>query len=251
MRLLIVEDHRELAELLAEFFFRHASSVADVEIAHDGLGAVEAAKVFQHDVVLMDLLLPVLDGVEATRRIKAVSSRSRVLIFTGWDDPAHWLAGLRAGANGIYLKGTGDFVTLLHTVEAVCKGEFVFPDRFGKPPSPLRLPNPPDWASVTPVEREMLRLAWDGWSDDQISAHFKISIKTLSNRKTEIKQKLQVAHWTQAVVLYGRGRPLGWPRGASWPWNCLLVFSCSWGSARFGPVGWRSCCWLSSAWRSG
>ena len=124
LTILVAEDHplyrRALTTLLAG-----QDGWEVVAEAEDGIGAVTAAHTTQPDVVLMDLNLPGLDGIEATRRIVAASPHIAVLVLTMYDDDASVFAAVRAGARGYLLKGA-DQADIVRAVTAVAGGEAIF-----------------------------------------------------------------------------------------------------------------------------
>ena len=145
LTILVAEDHplyrRALTTLLAG-----QDGWDVVAEAEDGIGAVTAAHTIQPDVVLMDLNLPGLDGIEATRRIVAASPHIAVLVLTMYDDDSSVFAAVRAGARGYLLKGA-DQADIVRAVTAVAGGEAIFGpsvarriiDFFAAPPGPQRL----------------------------------------------------------------------------------------------------------------
>jgi DNA-binding NarL/FixJ family response regulator len=155
------------------------------------------------DVVFMDLNLPGISGIEATRRIAAASPQTAVLIVTMVDDDATVVAALRAGARGYVLKGADqdEVRGALHTVAA---GGAVFGAGVAAQVLAMaggtgaRVPDPDD--DLTAREREVLNLIADGQGNAQIARALGVSVKTVQNYVSRILVKLQAADRTQAAL---------------------------------------------------
>jgi len=176
--------------------------------AGDGEEALTVVAQQQPDVVLMDVRMPRLDGVEATRRIVASGSRSRVLILTTFDLDEYAFAGLRAGASGFLLKNVPP-PDLLTAIRAVATGDAVvapsvtrrlldaFADRLPNPSRPLDEILVP----LTPREREVLVEIATGDSNAQIAERLVLSEATVKTHVGRILAKLHLRDRVQAVVL--------------------------------------------------
>jgi len=176
--------------------------------AGDGEEAVRVVAQHQPDVVLMDVRMPRLDGVEATRRIVTSGSRSRVLILTTFDLDEYAFAGLRAGASGFLLKNVPP-PDLLTAIRAVASGDAVvapsvtrrlldaFADRLPTSAKPLDQILSP----LTPREREVLVEIATGDSNAQIADRLVLSEATVKTHVGRILAKLQLHDRVQAVVL--------------------------------------------------
>ena len=176
--------------------------------AADGEEAVRVVAQHQPDVVLMDVRMPRLDGVEATRRIVTSGSRSRVLILTTFDLDEYAFAGLRAGASGFLLKNVPP-PDLLTAIRAVASGDAVvapsvtrrlldaFADRLPTSAKPLD----EILAPLTPREREVLVEIATGDSNAQIADRLVLSEATVKTHVGRIFAKLQLHDRVQAVVL--------------------------------------------------
>ncbi len=184
-----------------------------VGTAADGPEAVDLAEELQPDVVVMDLHLPRLGGIEATRRIVATSPHVAVLVLTMLDEEDSVFAALRAGARGYLLKGATpeDIVRGVHTV---ARGEAVFGpeiadrmlDFFTGTPGRRAAPVLPQ---LTVREREVLALIAGGARNSQIAQRLVISPKTVRNHISNIFTKLQVADRAEAIAV---ARSAGLPR---------------------------------------
>jgi DNA-binding NarL/FixJ family response regulator len=168
------------------------------------------------DVVLMDLHMPDLGGIEATRRIVAAAPRSSVLVLTMFEDDDSVFAALRAGARGYLLKGAGQ-EELGRAIQAVACGEAIFSpaiatkviDFFARA-DPAGLP-PTVFSDLTNREREVLDLIAQGLPNSEITRRLVLSPKTVRNHVSNILNKLQVRDRAEAIV---RAREAGLGRRA-------------------------------------
>lgn len=212
IRILIVDDQRLMREGLATLL----ELEDDLEIAgeaEDGQAALDQYEGLRPDVVLMDIRMPRMDGVEATRRLRQRWTDARVIILTTFDDDAYVFDGLRAGALGYLLKD----VSGQELAEAVRKvaagGALIEPSvarkvlaeftRLAEPARPAidHLPEP-----LSERELEILRLVAAGASNRQIAGQLFLAEGTVKNYISTILAKLGVEDRTQAAL---RGRELG------------------------------------------
>jgi DNA-binding NarL/FixJ family response regulator len=171
--------------------------------AADGRDAVSLAVSLQPDVVVMDLQMPELDGVEATRQIAERLPGSAVLVLTMHDDDASVFAAMRAGARGYLLKGAAQD-DVARAIAAVSRGEAIFGPAvagrllqfFAAGPESAALPFP----ELTVREREILDLMAGGLTNAEIAQRLFLSSKTVSNNVSVIFDKLQVAGRPKAIV---------------------------------------------------
>lgn len=215
VRVVVADDHptfrRGVTALLA--------SVADIELvgeAADGESAVEVATAMRPDVVLMDLTMPGVGGVEATRRITAAAPQVAVLVVTMLDDDEAVFAAMRAGARGYVVKGQ-DTDDVLRAVRSVARGDAVFgPAVAGRVLSyltrPLSARDPVLFPELSDREREVLELLARGHTNSDIARVLVLSPKTVRNHVSNIFTKLQVAGRADAVERarsagLGRTRP--------------------------------------------
>ncbi|MGW7532303.1 response regulator [Amycolatopsis sp. NPDC054798] len=178
--LLVVDDQATVREALA-VMLDLAEDVNVVATATNGAEAVEAAQQHRPDVVLMDLNMPVLDGVGATGRIRETQPGTTVLVLTTFDDDESILAALQAGASG-YLTKEADRTTILHAVRTAAQGQTVLSPEVQRrllalaaKPAP---PAEPD-LSLTAREQEILGLIGDGLRNPEIAAKLVISEATV------------------------------------------------------------------------
>ena len=205
---LVVDDHPVFRDGLAALV-NSLDDMAVVAVAADGRQAVEAVRSRRVDVVLMDLNLPVLPGVEATARITAMPDPPAVLVLTMVDDDDTVVAALRAGARGYVLKGsTGEEIAA--AVRTVAAGGAVFGAGVAaRVLAASRTAAPPEETTadgLTAREREVLARIADGASNAQIARALGLSVKTVQNYVSRILDKMQVSDRTQAALRARDGR---------------------------------------------
>jgi len=206
IRVLVVDDQ----ELVRAGFVKLIESEPDVRVvgeAADGLEAVEAAARTRCDIVLMDIRMPNLDGLEATRRICARSDPPRVLVLTTYDLDEYVFEALKAGAGGFLLKDA-PADQLLAGIRVVAAGEALLApavtrrliEEFARRPAPPP-EGPPELAELTPREREILALIARGLSNSEIAANLILAESTIKSHVGSIFMKLGLRDRVQAVVL--------------------------------------------------
>jgi DNA-binding NarL/FixJ family response regulator len=207
VRVLIADDQ----QLLRASFAVLVGAAAGLEVvgeAGDGLQAVEQATALRPDVVLMDVRMPGLDGIEATRRIcgAAPTADVKVLILTTFDLDSYVFSALRAGASGFLLKDTpaGDLLT---AIRVVASGEALLAPsvtrrligEFARRPRPRQQPLRP-LNGITAREREVLRLIGQGLSNAEIADHLVISMATVKTHIGQLLAKLHARDRAQLVI---------------------------------------------------
>ncbi len=204
IRVLIADDHRLFRQGLRQI----CEGLGRLEVvgeAADGQEAVELARRLRPDVILMDINMPVLDGVQATSQIMEDNPAARVIILTMYKQNHYVFEAIKAGARGYLLKDI-DEQELVDAVRAVHRGEALIDpglaarllDEF------RRLSQAPAGAEVenlTPAEMEVLRLVAQGADNRAIARQLCLSERTVANRLSEIYDKLHVANRTQAALL--------------------------------------------------
>jgi DNA-binding NarL/FixJ family response regulator len=206
IRVLLVDDQ----ELVREGFARLLRDMADVEVvgqAGDGAAAVELARTTRPDVVLMDVRMPVMDGVEATARIVEERPAVRVLVLTTFDVDEEVHRALQAGASGFLLKDT-PYDQLIHAIRVVSRGDSVLApsatrrliESLGAAAAPTR-EDRELVAKLTEREREVLLLMAQGMSNAEIGAQIFLSEATVKTHVGRLLAKLGCRDRVQAVVL--------------------------------------------------
>jgi len=184
---------------------------ADIEIvgeAENGQTAINLTKELQPNVILMDIRMPIMDGVAATKEINTQFPHSKVLILTTFDDDEYVKAGLQNGAMGYLLKDTPS-EELAVAIRAVDKGYSQLGPGIVKKlitQFPATLPQsvlavPPNLAELTPREKEVLRLIAIGDNNREIAQKLYISEGTVKNHVTNILNRLNLRDRTQAAIL--------------------------------------------------
>jgi DNA-binding NarL/FixJ family response regulator len=180
----------------------------DLEVvgeASDGQEAVRLTRERAPDVVLMDVRMPVVDGIEATRQIAECGSRARVLVLTTWDVDAHVVAALRAGASGFLLKDIRP-AELVEAIRLTARGDALLAptamsrilDRFLRTtPDPAP---PTSLQDLSGREREVLTLIGQALSNAEIAKRLRLSEATVKNHVTAVLRKLGLRDRVQAVV---------------------------------------------------
>lgn len=202
IRLYIADDHQLFRDGLRALFH----SVEDIEMigeASDGETAVREIAELQPDVVLMDIQMPGMNGIEATRTLSAGKHQMGIIILTMFEDDDSVFAAMRAGARGYILKGA-DQHEVLRTIRAVSDGEALFgPDIAGRLMgffSELPQTNSEVFPELTEREHEVLELIARGLSNQRIADRLVIANKTVRNHVSNIFSKMQVADRAQAIV---------------------------------------------------
>lgn len=193
IRVLIAEDHLIVREGLCALLEREDGLVV-VGVASDGEQAVSEARRLQPDVVLMDLSMPTIDGVEATRRVRADCPRTRVLVLSMHGTEEFVRPAVRAGAAGYVLKGAG-MADLLGAVRTVAAGGAFFGP--GVADILLEESEPP----LTARERQVLRLVASGYTSPQIATHMGLSARTVEGHRARVMSKLSI-HDLPGLVRY-------------------------------------------------
>lgn len=204
IRILVVDDHKLFREGLAALL-NTAAETAVVGEAATGQEAIAQAAAVSPDVILMDIQMPDLNGIEATRRILADQPGVGVIMLTMLEDDDSLFAAMCAGARGYILKGA-DKAEVMRTVTAVAGGQALFgPAIAGRLTTFFQRGGGQETATtpfpdLTDRERELLRLIAQGLSNNDIAARLNISGKTVSNHISNIFNKLQVADRAQAMI---------------------------------------------------
>lgn len=202
IRVLIADDHPMVRQGIRTFLERQAE-IEIVGEATTGVEAVARTRELVPDVVLMDLKMPDMDGVAATREIKAHHSEVRVIALTAFEENQLILTALQAGASGYLLKGI-HAQGLVNAIRAAVRGETpLAPQVTQKLVETVRQPHAAqdaNLASLSEREREILARLAQGLSNREIAARLAVSDKTVKFHVSNILQKLQLSDRTQAAL---------------------------------------------------
>ena len=203
IRVLIADDHTLFREGLRALL----ASVSDIDVVSETASGQETlvkADELQPDVILMDIQMPGLNGIEATRRILHAHPHIGIIMLTMFQDDDSVFAAMRAGARGYVLKGADQGV-LLRAVHAVANGESLFSPEIAerlmqffanlKPAAGAEI-----FPELTTREREILTLIAQGDTNADIATKLTLSVKTVRNHVSNIFSKLQVADRVQAAI---------------------------------------------------
>lgn len=206
IRVLIADDHT----LFRDGLHGLLNAMPDIEVvgeAATGDEAIALAQSLAPDVILMDIKMPGLNGIAATREILAKSPQIGILIITMFEDDDSVFAAMRAGARGYLLKAASH-EELLRAIRSVSNGEAIFGPGIARrligffaTPAAMPPTTPPRaFPSLSDREEEILRLIAQGRSNHEIANQLGLSVKTVQNHVSNIFGKLQVADRVQAVI---------------------------------------------------
>jgi DNA-binding NarL/FixJ family response regulator len=198
---LIVDDHLVLRSGL-KLLLELESGIEVLGDAESAESAMRLASELQPDVILMDIQLPAMNGIEASKRIKATNPRIQILMLTMFQDDDSVFAAVRAGAQGYLLKGASQ-EDIANAIRGVARGEAIFGAgvaervlRFFSAVRPIAAPIFPE---LTAREREILELIAQKCSNATIATRLDLSPKTVRNYVSNIISKLQVADRSEAI----------------------------------------------------
>ena len=199
---MIVDDH-EMVRKGAKGYLEAQPEIAVVAEAESGEEAVRLAREYIPDVVLMDLVMPGMDGVEATRKVKDISPRSQIIILTSFHEDEHIFPALQAGAISYLLKDV-KARELVEAIQRAAKGEATLHPRVAARLIKQFSHGEPDGRSLftelTEREVEVLTLIAKGFTNQKIADDLVISIGTVKGHVSNILSKLHLADRTQAAV---------------------------------------------------
>lgn len=205
-RILLADDHELFREGLAGLI----NAQPDMEVvgqAGDGLEALTLARDLRPDLVVMDIKMPLCEGLEATRLIRAEWPEARILILTVHDEDEKLFEAIKSGACGYLLKSANS-VDFLRVVRGVVVGEAALPPRLAArlleefarlANRPAPGPSSPEYADLTPRERETLNLVATGATDKEIAAQLSLSPHTVKSHVRSILSKLHAINRRQAA----------------------------------------------------
>jgi len=198
--ILIVDDHPLVRQGIISFLEVQDELEVKGEAA-DGEEAIRAAEELKPDVILMDLLMPGMDGIEAIRQIKSSRPETRIIVLTSFAQNDKVFPAIKAGADGYLLKDTSP-ADLVKAIKSVCNGEAALhPDIARKLMLQLSSRSKMDTVeTLTPRELEVLELIAQGLSNEEIANRLFISDKTVKTHVSNILHKLHLNHRIQAAL---------------------------------------------------
>ncbi len=200
IRVLIAEDHAVVREGTRQILTADPA-IDVVGEAEDGARALELAELLQPDVLVLDLRLPKVTGIDVARRLALHSSETRILVLSAYDDDDYVFAAMDAGASGYLLKTAhGDEV--VSAIRAIARGEVVLQaaiaSKFLRSNGNVRGPNLQE--RLTEREMEILRLAAQGLRNKEIADRLSLSQRTIEGHLSHVFSKLNVGSRTEAVL---------------------------------------------------
>jgi len=200
VRIVVADDHSLIREGLRALL----SSVDGYELvgtASDGAAAVREVVTLRPDVLILDIGMPSLNGIEVARRVTKAVPTVNILMLTMFEADEHVLAAIRAGALGYVLKGASAD-EIMRAIDAVAAGEAILGPGLARRTLQLMSAPPaePVFAELTPREREVLELIAGGLSNSSIATRIRLSQNTISNHISSIFAKLQVENRGEAIV---------------------------------------------------
>ena len=207
IRLLLVDDH-EVVRIGLRALLELEPDMRVVGEAADGAAAVQQAQALQPDVVLMDVRMSAMDGIEACRELKSCVPGTAVLLLTSFGTEEAVLAGLMAGASGFLLKNTGR-ADLLRAVRAVAAGQSLLDPAVTRRVTEQLVElasraDPPELAQLSVREREVLALVAQGMTNREIAERLVISDVTARNHVSHILEKLDMSRRSEAAAFAAR-----------------------------------------------
>jgi two-component system, NarL family, response regulator LiaR len=201
LNVLIVEDDPVMRMGLKQFLEAHSPITIAGEAA-DGYSAIDAVRQLNPDLVIMDVGLPQLDGIEATRQIRAESLMTRILVLTSHEEETEIIAALSCGADGYCIKGTS-LQQLLSAIAVVQEGAVYLDPQIAR--AVIAHLQPPRFKTsqidLSPRELEILKLIVDGRSNPEIAEMLYLSLSTVKAHIRSIMNKLAVDDRVQAAVV--------------------------------------------------
>ena len=194
IKILLADDH-SVVRMGLKALFGCEPGFSVVGEAEDGLQAVELARALAPDVVVMDLMMPKLNGVKAIRRIKAMGIEARVLVLTSYGTTDEVAQAVAAGATGVIVKdATND--EIIDAIRRVAHGDSVFSPEIA---NTINCPSAPN--SLTTRQMEILLMVAKGLSNPEIARMFGISVDGVKNHLNAIFSKIDASNRTEAVAI--------------------------------------------------
>jgi two-component system response regulator NreC len=204
-RVLLADDHRLVRQGLRTLLEKQGFQV--VSEASDGQEALGAVEKTQTDVAILDISMPILNGVDAARELLKSSPKTKVILLTQHDEDQYVTEALRAGVRGYVLKSQAA-EDLVHAIQEVCRGSIYLSPNISGAVVDAYLSK--TYASPDPLsgrERQVLQLVGEGKSTKDIAVHLGISVKTAESHRARLMKKLDI-HETASLVRYAIRRGL-------------------------------------------
>ncbi len=206
-RILLADDHTLVLEGIHKILQDEFDVIGMVE---DGRALVEAAQRLDPDVIVLDISMPMLNGLEAARQIKKLMPTSKLIFLTMHGDPTYATEAFQAGASGYLLKRSAAS-ELTHAIHAVLKNQYYVTPIIAKdllsPLVQISPQSPPKGVTLTPRQREVLQLVAEGKSTKEIATVLNISVKTVEFHKSHIMKELDL-HTTAELTKYAMAHGL-------------------------------------------
>jgi two-component system, NarL family, response regulator NreC len=198
-QVLVADDHQIVRQGVRALLEREGFQV--VAEAGDGLAALQMTQKFHPDVAVLDVAMPLLNGLDAAREIQRISPKTKTIILTMHTEPHYILQGLRSGAKGFVMKthAAEDLVRAIR--EAARGGTYLSPEVFDAVVEAYRNDADVSFGPLSARERQVLQLVAEGKTTKEVAAILKISVKTAETYRTRIMSKLDL-HETANLVRY-------------------------------------------------
>jgi DNA-binding NarL/FixJ family response regulator len=199
LEILLADDHAVVRQGLRALLERAGFRV--VGEAGDGQEAIRLAEEFHPDVAVLDVAMPILNGIDAARGITKVSPRTKTILLTMYTQDRNVLEGLRTGVRGVVVKSKA-FDELLRAIQAVCKGDtYLSPDVSNLVVGAYLTNSPEQVMPLRDRERQVLQLVAEGKTSKEIATILGISVKTAESHRSKIMERLDI-HDTAGLVRY-------------------------------------------------
>jgi len=205
--ILVADDDPLVCDLLR--IRLQAAGFSVVNVVTDGRSAIEAVASMRPDILLLDISMPDLDGLEVLNVVKATSPVTQVLMLTARENPDYVARAIAMGAAGYIVKRPAAIESLSETIRLALEGDAVVVDQTLLREAALRTSHsngsaepeiPPSLAALTPQETEVLKLIAGGLTNEEIGASLHVSYNTVKSHVSSIYDKLQVSDRTQAAI---------------------------------------------------
>ncbi|QUX94402.1 DNA-binding response regulator [Marinomonas sp. CT5] len=205
IRVLLVDDHMLVLDGL-QARLELEDNIDVIATASDGLSALEKAQETQPDLVLMDVSMPVLNGLEATKRFKAEQPNVKILMLSMHNDKEYILSLIQSGANGYVLKDVSS-EELVQAINTVCQGGTYFSSGASDSLFSAAPPPPKESEELTKRETSVLKALAAGLSNKEIAQLLDISVRTVETHRQNVKNKLDI-HTSAGLIKYALAKQL-------------------------------------------